>query len=190
MKKILIFIILLISLTINVTASSGALKSHSIKTCPNGKMYGYHGSDNHWHEAEYTPRDKGSNYTAVGSPIYSDPCPIKYEEPTTTTTSTTKKVTTNTTTTTQKQTTTTTISTTSATATTTTVTTTSPTTTTSSLLITTTTTATTSKRIALKNNIIKEEEAKKDSDPQNLFIGLLTIAMGGSAALLYKIKKK
>ena len=58
-----------------VNATSGALKSNSVKTCPNGKLYGYHGNDKHWHEAEYTPRDKGSNYTAIGDPIYGDPCP-------------------------------------------------------------------------------------------------------------------
>lgn len=75
-KKILlislIFLSLLTSINI-VNATSGALKEKSIKTC-NGKTYGYHGSDNHWHEAKYTPRDRGSNYTAIGSPIYSDPC--------------------------------------------------------------------------------------------------------------------
>ena len=56
-----------------VNATSGALKQNSIKEC-NGKKYGQHGKDNHWHEAEYTPRDKGSDYTAIGQPFYSDPC--------------------------------------------------------------------------------------------------------------------
>ena len=82
-RKVNIFIIMLIIFSLNTNtyyASSGALKSSSIKTCPNGKTYGYHGKDNHWHEAKYTPREKGSNYTAIGSPIYSDPCPFeKYE---------------------------------------------------------------------------------------------------------------
>lgn len=59
--------------SVNVNASSGALKKNSIKTCPNGKIYGYHGKDNHWHEAERS--NVNSGYSAVGSPLSGDPCP-------------------------------------------------------------------------------------------------------------------
>lgn len=53
-------------------ASSGALKKASIKQCPNGKYYGYHSKDNHWHEAEKS--DTSSGWTAIGPVISGDPC--------------------------------------------------------------------------------------------------------------------
>lgn len=72
MKKILT-VILLLSLfmvgIVDVNATSGKLRSSSIKTC-NGVTYGQHGSDNHWHVA--VKRDSG--YYPDGSAIYSDPC--------------------------------------------------------------------------------------------------------------------
>ncbi len=73
-KKYL-FISLLISLFLGVTevhATSGALRKASIKTC-NGITYGQHGEDNHWHEAAFRP-DVSSGWSAIGDPIYSDPC--------------------------------------------------------------------------------------------------------------------
>ena len=76
-KNILIILLIVLIIPNNVYATSGALVSSSIKTCPDGKTYGYHGSPRHWHEAEYTPREKGSNYSAIGSPIYDDPCKIE-----------------------------------------------------------------------------------------------------------------
>lgn len=45
---------LLLTLSNNVFASSGYLKSASIKTCPNGNTYGYHGSS----EKTYLKREK------------------------------------------------------------------------------------------------------------------------------------
>lgn len=58
---------------VDANASSGALKKDSIKTCPNGVTYGYHGKDNHWHEAEKS--NVKSGYSAIGSPLPGDPCP-------------------------------------------------------------------------------------------------------------------
>lgn len=72
MKKSL-YLILLATLfivgSIEVDASSGALRKASIKTC-NGITYGQHSSDNHWHVAE----ESDGKYYATGNPIYSDPC--------------------------------------------------------------------------------------------------------------------
>lgn len=71
-KKTL-YIILLMAMfiigSVEVNASSGALRKNSIKIC-NGVMYGQHSSDNHWHVAE----ESDGKYYATGSPIYSDPC--------------------------------------------------------------------------------------------------------------------
>lgn len=76
-KKVLKFIFIgLVVTLINVNyiyASSGALKKNSIKTCPDGKTYGYHGSDKHWHEAEAT--NVSSGWSAVGGVLPGDPCP-------------------------------------------------------------------------------------------------------------------
>lgn len=72
MKKSL-YLILLATLfvvgSIEVNASSGALRKASIKTC-NGITYGQHSSDNHWHVAE----ESDGKYYATGNPIYGDPC--------------------------------------------------------------------------------------------------------------------
>ena len=59
--------------TMDANASAGALKGDSIKTCPNGKIYGYHGSDRHWHEAKKT--NVKSGYSAIGPVLNGDPCP-------------------------------------------------------------------------------------------------------------------
>lgn len=72
MKKIffLLTIGVLCFVNINeVSATSGYLKSSSIKIC-NGVTYGNHG-DGHWHVA--IKNDDG-RYNATGDPIYSDPC--------------------------------------------------------------------------------------------------------------------
>ena len=72
MKKSLYLIliaILFVAGSIEVNASSGALRKASIKTC-NGITYGQHSSDNHWHVAE----ESDGKYYATGNPIYSDPC--------------------------------------------------------------------------------------------------------------------
>lgn len=72
MKKSLYLILLMIIFvvgSIEVNASSGALRKASIKTC-NGITYGQHSSDNHWHVAE----ESDGKYYATGDPIYSDPC--------------------------------------------------------------------------------------------------------------------
>lgn len=72
MKKSL-YLILLMTIfvvgSVEVNASSGALRKASIKTC-NGITYGQHSSDNHWHVAE----ESDGKYYATGDPIYSDPC--------------------------------------------------------------------------------------------------------------------
>lgn len=67
-KKIFIFIILL---TINfniLNASTGSLKSASIVEC-DGVLYGTHGNDNHYHEAEETTNGK---YKAKGDSLGRD----------------------------------------------------------------------------------------------------------------------
>ena len=72
MKKSLYLILIAILFvvgSIEVNASSGALRKASIKTC-NGITYGQHSSDNHWHVAE----ESDGKYYATGNPIYSDPC--------------------------------------------------------------------------------------------------------------------
>ena len=99
MKKIiLLFIIMLIP--INVYATSGGIKADNIVSC-NGKYYGYHGDDKHWHEAE--KKDSGRWYPK-GSAIYSsNPCSGTTKKTTTkksTTKETTKKTSTSITTTT------------------------------------------------------------------------------------------
>ena len=104
MKKIiLLFIIMLIP--INVYATSGGIKADNIVSC-NGKYYGYHGDDKHWHEAE--KKDSGRWYPK-GSAIYSsNPCGGTTKKTTTkksTTKETTKKTSTSTTTTKKKTTT-------------------------------------------------------------------------------------
>lgn len=71
--KILLFIVVFIVCD-NVTATSGALKKNSIKTCPNGITYGYH--KDHWHVAS----SNGKNYYAKGSAISKDPCPREAEK--------------------------------------------------------------------------------------------------------------
>ncbi len=48
-----------------INATSGALKASSIKTCPDGYEYGYHG-DGHWHFAE----KRGKQYYAQGEAQY------------------------------------------------------------------------------------------------------------------------
>lgn len=104
MKKIiLLFIIMLIP--INVYATSGGIKADNIVSC-NGKYYGYHGDDKHWHEAE--KKDSGRWYPK-GTAIYSsNPCGGTTKKTTTTTKKsttkeTTKKTSTSTTTTTKKK---------------------------------------------------------------------------------------
>lgn len=71
MKKEVIFLTIIVILTssLMVNASSGRLKKDSIKSC-NGVLYGRHSSDNHWHVAE----KKGDWYYATGNAIYSNPC--------------------------------------------------------------------------------------------------------------------
>lgn len=68
----LIFVFLFI-ITNDASASSGALRRASIKQCPNGKYYGQHSSDNHWHEAERS--DTSSGWSAIGPELSGDPCP-------------------------------------------------------------------------------------------------------------------
>ena len=53
-------------------ATSGLLKSDSVKTCPNGTTYGQHGNG-HWHVA--VRQRSGGRYQASGGEIASDPCP-------------------------------------------------------------------------------------------------------------------
>lgn len=71
LKKILLVIILFTSM--NVYASSGALRKSSIKTCPDGITYGSHkGEDTlHYHKATYN----GKQYYPDGNAIANDPCP-------------------------------------------------------------------------------------------------------------------
>lgn len=72
MKKIIFLLTIGVLCFVNineVSATSGYLKSNSIKTC-NGVTYGRHG-DGHWHVA--IKNDDG-RYNASGDPIYSDPC--------------------------------------------------------------------------------------------------------------------
>ena len=71
LKKILLVIILFTSM--NVYASSGALTSDSIKTCPDGITYGSHkgGGTLHYHKATYN----GKQYYPDGNAIANDPCP-------------------------------------------------------------------------------------------------------------------
>lgn len=73
LKKILLVIILFTSM--NVYASSGALSSDSIKTCPDGITYGSHKGRGtlHYHKATYN----GKQYYPDGNAIPNDPCPKK-----------------------------------------------------------------------------------------------------------------
>ena len=70
LKKILLVIILFTSM--NVYASSGALRKSS-KTCPDGITYGSHkgGGTLHYHKATYN----GKQYYPDGNAIANDPCP-------------------------------------------------------------------------------------------------------------------
>lgn len=68
----LIFVFLFI-IANDASASSGALRKASIKQCPNGKYYGQHSSDNHWHEAERS--NTSSGWSAIGPELSGDPCP-------------------------------------------------------------------------------------------------------------------
>ncbi len=78
MKKILFsIIILLITLfPYHVNATSGALKSDTIKECE-GTLYGQHGSDNHWHVAV---KNSNGSYSAKGNALESEPCPSNSNE--------------------------------------------------------------------------------------------------------------
>ena len=73
MKKSL-YLILLMTIfvvgSIEVSASSGKLRSASIKTC-GGITYGQHSSDNHWHIAKNTDNGWYPDGDAI---YYSDPC--------------------------------------------------------------------------------------------------------------------
>lgn len=71
LKKILLVIILFTSM--NVYASSGALRKSSIKTCPDGITYGSHKGEGtlHYHKATYN----GKQYYPDGNEIANDPCP-------------------------------------------------------------------------------------------------------------------
>ncbi len=75
MKKFVVLILCLLGMIIplDVSATSGALKKDSIKTCPDGITYGYHkdGAERHWHVAV----TNGENYYPSGDAISSDPCP-------------------------------------------------------------------------------------------------------------------
>ena len=76
MKKTIYLLFILFTLYFcidTVFASSGALRKNSIKTCPNGVTYGYHGNDKHWHVAERS--NVSSGWSAVGEPLSGDPCP-------------------------------------------------------------------------------------------------------------------
>lgn len=67
MKKKIVLLVLLICLVniIKLDASTGLLKSASIIEC-DGKLYGFHSSDNHYHLAEKTEDGK---YKAVGDSL-------------------------------------------------------------------------------------------------------------------------
>lgn len=65
--------VLLLMPSNSVFASSGYLKAASIKTCPNGSVYGYHGPNNHWHLAIRSESD--GKWRASGAPLSGDPCP-------------------------------------------------------------------------------------------------------------------
>lgn len=54
------------------SATSGSLRSSSIKTCPDGITYGAHGSNLHWHIAT---RDADGSWSPDGAAITTDPCP-------------------------------------------------------------------------------------------------------------------
>lgn len=66
----LLAIVIFAAFPANTFATSGRLKSASIVSC-NGKTYGYHGSNNHWHQAS---RNSDGTYNAVGSPLSGNPC--------------------------------------------------------------------------------------------------------------------
>ena len=74
-RKFVVLILCLLGMIIpfDVSATSGALKKDSIKTCPDGITYGYHkdGAERHWHVAV----TNGENYYPSGDAISSDPCP-------------------------------------------------------------------------------------------------------------------
>ena len=74
-KKVLCIFLFIIIFVLNntISATSGALKKDSIKTCPDGITYGYHGKNEHWHVAEKSNTKSG--WSAIGEPLNSDPCP-------------------------------------------------------------------------------------------------------------------
>lgn len=76
MKKILALIISFLFITGEVAASSGSLKTSTIKECE-GNLYGQHGEDNHWHIAI---KNENGSYTAKGDALKNDPCPIENKE--------------------------------------------------------------------------------------------------------------
>ena len=75
MKKYIIFALLLFIPSV-VFATPGGLQKASIKTCPDGVVYGKHNSNGieHWHKA-VVATDSWSGWTAEGDPLAGDPCP-------------------------------------------------------------------------------------------------------------------
>lgn len=75
MKRCFILLIATIfALPTNVSATGGALRKATIKTCPNGITYGLHSDGQggtHWHVAI----TNGQNYYPDGSALPEDPCP-------------------------------------------------------------------------------------------------------------------
>ena len=73
MKKIKIFIILLLlNLIVNVNASSGAIKQDSVIEC-NNTYYGNHGNPTHWHVVE----KKNEKWTIASGVVEIPSCYIK-----------------------------------------------------------------------------------------------------------------
>lgn len=75
MKKKLGMIFVLCALLVTsgttISASPGRVKGSSVISC-NGKLYGQHSSDNHWHEAQ---KNSSGYYDSLGSSLgYSNPC--------------------------------------------------------------------------------------------------------------------
>ena len=179
--KVLIFILLLV-LPFNVSASSGALRKSSIKMCPDGNYYGYHGSNGsvHWHLAR-KDSDVSSGWIAIGEPLSGDPC---YSSVTTTT----KKITTTKSLTTTKRTT--------MSSTTNTTTTTTPTTTSEPTILETITEEVTTTNMILDdvsddNDDYETESTLSDEDAENIGLGFLGIWIGGAVlAVVSGVLKK
>ena len=193
MKKIVFIVILILIGFLNVNASPGTLKNYSIKTCPNGKIYGYHGDDNHWHEATAKQGKRGISYYPKGSAIYHDPCPYegtKSSIKTNQKTTTTKRVVTTTSNTTTTTTTTTKATTTTSTTTTTTITTSTTTPTTTSSTTTLPATSNTTSTKTTKYHQVKSLEKESSNNANDFFTGLLTVAIGGGIITLIKAKKR